>query len=106
RDQDISTRGLAAESRRQIRDRADRAVVHATFEAYGPDRRVSLRDPDTLCQIPAALAPARAQADPHGAHGDGHPDRTFGRVRHLDRVVEDHHPVAGEALERTLVLDN
>src|SRR6266566_2413653 len=105
RDQDLSAGGLTTQPCRQVRDGPDRAVVHATLEADGADRGVALGDAYAQRELPAALAPTRGEIADQVTHGNGHAHGTLGRVRDLDRVVEkDHHPVAGEALERALVV--
>src|SRR5262249_38971107 len=113
RDEDLPGSGLATEPCRQVRDGPDRAVIEpaleieAPVEADGSDGGVALGDARAERQLPAARAPARSQVADDGAHGDGHANRALGRVRDLDRVVEeDHHAVAGEALERALVRED
>src|SRR5687767_3012223 len=97
--EDLARTGLAAQPRRQIRDGADRAVIHASLEADGADRRIALRDADPERQIPAALAPSLGKPRHHVAHGDGHADGPLRGILDLDRIVEeDHHAVTGEAL--------
>src|SRR5262245_51124826 len=107
RDEELGGGGFAAEPCGAVRNGPDRAVVQTALEANGPDGGIALGDAHAERQIPAALAPARGQVANDGAHGDSHANRALGRVRNLHRVVEeDHHAVAGEALERALVRED
>src|SRR5206468_804158 len=106
-DEDLPGLRLAAEPRREVRHRADRAVVHPPLEANRADRGVALGDADAEVELVAALLPFHEQLIHAPAHHRGHPDRALGRVRDGHGVVEkDHHAVAGEALERALVLED
>src|SRR6266487_3937886 len=99
--------GLCAEARGQIRHRADGAVVDAPLEADRPERRVAVRDADAEVEVEAGFLPADRKLGHAPAHGRGHPHGPFGRVRHGRWIVEeDHHPVAGETLERALPLED
>src|SRR6266568_5896046 len=88
RDEDLPSLGLSAQPRREVRDRTDRAVVHAAFQADGADGGVALRDADTEREVPAAFSPPRGEAGGAVPHGDGHAERSLGCVRNLDRIVE------------------
>src|SRR5437762_3294564 len=106
-DEDLAGLGLAAQTRRQVGDRADRAVVPAALEADGADGRVALRDADPEVQLVPALAPPAQERRHAVTHRQRHPNGALGRVGHWNRVIEeDHHAVAGEALERALLLED
>ena len=105
RNQDLAARRLAAQPRREVGDGADRPVVPAPFEADRADGR----DSPARCRCRgSARIRARAQlsaivADAF-ADRERHPDGALGGVGHGHRVVEeDHHAVAGEALQRAFV---
>ena len=107
RDQDLARLGLAAQARRQVRDRADGAVVPAALEADGADGRVALGDADAEAEVVPALAPGGGKVADLVAHRDGHPQGALGRPVHRQGIVEeDHHAVAGEPLQRALVLED
>src|SRR5712691_5524118 len=106
-DEDLTGLGLAAQTRRQVGDRTDRAVVPAALEADGADGRVALRDADPEVQLVPPLAPPAQERRHAVTHRQRHPDGALGGVGHWNRVIEeDHHAVAGEALERALVLED
>src|SRR5437870_5763670 len=106
-DEDLARLRLAAEARREIGHSADRPVVQTPLEADRADRRVALGDADAEVEGVAALPPPDEQLVHPLAHGHRHANGTRGRVRHRHWVVEeDHHAVAGEALEGALVLED
>ena len=99
--------GLAAEPRREDHRVADRRVVVAALEPDAPGGREPRRDPHAEPEVVAAAGPAGRQPRDVVAHRERHPDGAQRVVRLLDRVVEpDVDPVAGEVLERALVLDD
>src|SRR5262245_2706097 len=75
RDQNLSWLRFGTQARSQVRDRADRPVVPAPFEADRADRRVALRDADALIELVAELAPFVAQPGGALAHRQCHPHR-------------------------------
>src|SRR4029450_7850697 len=54
----VAGRGLGAQARGEIGDRADGRVVPSPLEADGADRGVALGDADAGAEVPAPLAPA------------------------------------------------
>ena len=61
RHEDLAALGLAAQARREVRDRADGAVVPAPLEPDGADRGVTLGDADAEPEVVTALAPGGAR---------------------------------------------
>src|SRR2546425_5285091 len=107
RDEDLARLRLATEARGEVGHGADRPVVQAPLETDRADRRVALGDADAEVEGVAALPPPDEQLVHPLAHGHRHANGTRGRVRHRHWVVEeDHHAVAGEALEGALVLED
>ena len=97
--------GLAAQARGQVGDGADGPVVPAALEADGADGGVALGDADAEAELVDRASASRRPGRWHAlAHRQRHPHGALGRIGHRHRVVEeDHHAVAGEALERALV---
>src|SRR2546425_3349146 len=107
RDEDLARLRLATEARGEVGHGADRPVVQAPLETDRADRRVALGNTDAEVEGVAALPPPDEQLVHPVAHRDRHPDGAREGVRHRHRVVEeDHHAVAGEALEGALVLED
>src|SRR6266508_4569007 len=105
--EDLARLRLAAQPSRQVGDRPERRVVPATFEPDRADGRVALGDAHSAVQVVAPLPPPRAQLCHAIPHRHRHPHRTLGGVRDRHRVVEEnHHAVAGEPLQRALVLED
>src|SRR5712691_187837 len=102
-EQDLAGLGLGAEAGREIGDGADGAVVHAPFEADGPDGGIAVRDAEPEVEVEARLLPPDGKLGHPLAHGRGHPHRALRGIRHRHGVIEEnHHAVAREALERPL----
>jgi len=92
---------VGAQSRGEVRDWANCAVVIASFEANPAERRVTSLDPDSQSQLDAALAPDRGEFAEVLLRSEREPDRLQLVIAQGQRVVEeDHHAVAGEMLER------
>src|SRR5262245_45745624 len=105
--EDLARYRLAAQPRGEDDRVADAAVVVAALEPDPAHRRVSSREPDPDLEDVAAPSPLLADLPEALADRDRQPDRAS-RVVVLELgVVEEHHdPVAGEVLERSLVLDH
>ena len=104
-DQHLPGPGVRAQPRGQIRDAADRGVVEAAFEADPAESREALGDPLPEGEVVAFAAPPNGQLVHRIADLQRHADGALGGVVVRDRIVEEHHdPVAGEPLERALVL--
>src|SRR5207247_1965831 len=100
--------------------RSDRAKLSISTSFYGPgvrkalpgsplrpEGRVAERDPDAEVEVVPALSPAGHELTNALAHGHRHADRPRGRVRARHGIVEEREDrVAGEALERRLVLEH
>src|SRR5690242_4172877 len=107
RDQDLAAGGFAAKPGGEVGHRTDGAVVPAALESDSADRRISLRYTDAEAQLVAALGPVLRHAADAFAHRKRHPHCALGGVRNGQRIVEeDRHAVAGEVLERSLVLEH
>src|SRR5499426_3504752 len=105
--EDLAALGLAAETGGQVGHGTDGAVVPASLETDGSDGGIALRDPHAEGQVVAALLPSRYQALHALAHRYGHTNGALRWVGHgHGNVEEDHHAVAREALQRTLVLED
>jgi hypothetical protein len=64
-------------------------------------------DADAEVELEAGLLPAHRQLGHAITHGRGHAHRPLRRIGHGHRIVEeDHHAVSGEALERSLPLQD
>src|SRR6185503_14458691 len=104
-EEDLPGLRLAGKAGGEDGDVADCAVVVASIEADPPEGRVAHGNPHAEAQLIAEIAPRGGQVGESIAHLHGHPDAAFDVVALLDRVVEeDHHAIAGEVLQRSLVL--
>src|SRR6516164_5243362 len=104
-DKDLPILGLSAKTRGEIAHGADRGIAGAFRKADLTERRVTLGDPSTKPEQSATSAPAGDQCARRFAHRHRHLDRALGRVRDRHGVIEEHHDaVAGELIERPLVL--
>ena len=106
-EQDLPIRRCGAQPRRCDHGRSDHAVVVPALEADPAERREPRGDADAEAEdVPAPRPGVRELGEPI-AHRDGHPHRSKDVVVLEHRIVEeDHHPVAGEVLERAGVLDD
>src|SRR5215472_10147426 len=105
--EDLAALGLAAETGGEVGHGTDGAVVPPSLETDGADGGIALRDPHAEGQVVAALLPSDDHALHTLAHGHGHANGALRGVRHRHGIVEeDHHAVAGEALQRALVLED
>src|SRR5438093_9897696 len=105
--EDLSAQRLGAQARGEVHDGPHGAVVGAAREADPPERGVAERDPDAKVKVVPALSPAGHELTDALAHGHRHADRPRGRVRARHGIVEEREDrVAGEALERRLVLEH
>src|SRR5438552_15264005 len=105
--EDLPALCLGAQARGEVHDRPHGAVVGAAGEADPPEGRVAERDPDAEVEVVPALSPAGHELTDELAHGHRHADRPRGRVRARHGIVEEReNRVAGEALERRLVLEH
>ena len=96
--------GLRAQPRGEVRDRPDRGVVVAALEADPAERRVAGLDSHAQPELGSALAPGLGESREPLLRGEREPDRLELVVGDGDGVVEeDHHAVAREVLERSLV---
>src|SRR6267143_3097803 len=106
-DEDLAALRFAAKPCREIGDRADGPIVQPALEADCADRGKPLGDADAGAQLVAELAPSRRKFLGAVALRQRHPQRALARVGHRHRVIEEnHHAVAGEALERALVSED
>ena len=104
-DEDLPGLGSRAESRREVRYRSERTVVVTALEADPPEGRVTRFDPDPerLCAPP--LPPKTRQLLKALARSHREANGLKLVLCHGQWIVEeDHHPVAGEVLERSLVM--
>src|SRR5437868_2646464 len=105
--EDLAGLRLGTEARGEVGDVADGGVVPAAFEADRAERGVALRDADARAEL-AAAALVAVLADRQGGflHGERGLHGVLGRLLERQGVVEEHHHrVAGEALDRALVLE-
>ena len=107
RDEDLPVARSVAEASRKVRDGSDRCIVVASLEANPPQRGVPLRNANPEAEHVAMPSPAECNVGDAIAHLDCHPDGACRPIRTRDRIIEeDHQPVAGESLQRPLVLED
>src|ERR1700730_11447562 len=106
-DHDLVRFRLVAQPRGEVGDVADRGVFEPLLEADLAERGIAERDADAKSQTMSAVAPLLGQQPDGVAHLHRHLHGAPGVISKFDRRVEqDHHAIAGIAVECALVTEN